>query len=127
MTTALCARACSSRRCRTGARGAALGATRLQGRGGRGGPPPTAKAAARSRLHRQLGLDRQRRLAMADDYASRRATTPTFRMNAAARKIADTWDPARDEAAGEACKAYARRPSCASPDACTSPGRMTTR
>src|SRR5262245_11034921 len=23
-----------------------------------------------------------------------------------ARKVADTWDPARDEAAGEACRAY---------------------
>jgi hypothetical protein len=28
-------------------------------------------------------------------------------LNAAARKIADAWDPARDEAAGEHCKAYA--------------------
>jgi hypothetical protein len=28
-------------------------------------------------------------------------------MTAAARKVADTWDPARDEAAGEQCKGYA--------------------
>src|SRR5688500_15019728 len=27
-------------------------------------------------------------------------------MTAAARKVADAWDPARDEAAGTACKAY---------------------
>jgi hypothetical protein len=27
-------------------------------------------------------------------------------MTAAARKVADTWDPARDEAAGEQCKSY---------------------
>ena len=27
-------------------------------------------------------------------------------LNAAARKVADTWDPARDEAAGEQCKGY---------------------
>jgi hypothetical protein len=27
-------------------------------------------------------------------------------INAAARKIADTWDPARDEAAGEQCRSY---------------------
>ncbi|HTD44633.1 MAG TPA: hypothetical protein VK687_10650, partial [Bryobacteraceae bacterium] len=27
-------------------------------------------------------------------------------MNAEARKIADAWDPAKDEAAGEQCKSY---------------------
>ena len=27
-------------------------------------------------------------------------------LNAAARKVADTWDPAKDEAAGESCRAY---------------------
>ena len=27
-------------------------------------------------------------------------------INAAAQKIADAWDPAKDDAAGEACKAY---------------------
>src|SRR5262245_30913496 len=27
-------------------------------------------------------------------------------MNAAARQVADAWDPAKDEAAGEACKSY---------------------
>src|SRR5262245_44652516 len=27
-------------------------------------------------------------------------------LNAAARRIADAWDPAKDEAAGEACKSY---------------------
>src|SRR5580700_10529439 len=27
-------------------------------------------------------------------------------LNAEARKIADAWDPAKDEAAGEACKSY---------------------
>jgi hypothetical protein len=30
----------------------------------------------------------------------------TLTLNATARKIADGWDPARDEAAGEACRAY---------------------
>ena len=27
-------------------------------------------------------------------------------LNAEARKVADTWDPAKDEAAGEQCRAY---------------------
>ena len=27
-------------------------------------------------------------------------------LNAAARKVADAWDPARDEAAGEQCRSY---------------------
>ena len=44
-------------------------------------------------------------------------------LNAEGRKVADTWDPAKDEATGNACKLpTARRPSCACPAACTSRG-----
>ena len=39
-------------------------------------------------------------------------------INAAARKIADAWDPAKDQAAGEACKAYA------APAIMREPGRL---
>lgn len=31
---------------------------------------------------------------------------PSIPLNAEARKVANAWDPAKDEAAGEACKAY---------------------
>ena len=39
-------------------------------------------------------------------------------LNQAARKIAETWDPARDAAAGEACKAFA------APSVMRIPGRL---
>ena len=32
--------------------------------------------------------------------------SPGVPLNAAARKVADAWDPARDEAAGEQCRSY---------------------
>jgi len=35
-----------------------------------------------------------------------RGDYPNFPMNDAAKKIADAWDPAKDEAAGEQCKSY---------------------
>ena len=35
-----------------------------------------------------------------------RGDFPSIPINAAAQKIAEAWDPAKDEAAGEACKAY---------------------
>jgi hypothetical protein len=46
-----------------------------------------------------------------DDWRWRMVTPPKgdylyLPLNAEARKVADTWDPARDEAAGEACRAY---------------------
>jgi hypothetical protein len=39
-------------------------------------------------------------------------------VNAEARRVADTWDPARDEAAGEQCRAYA------APAIMREPGRL---
>jgi hypothetical protein len=46
-----------------------------------------------------------------EDWMYRMVTPPKGKyvgvpLNAAARKVADAWDPAKDEAAGEACKAY---------------------
>src|SRR5687768_7073827 len=46
-----------------------------------------------------------------EDWKYRMVTPPkgvydTLTLNAEGRKIGDTWDPARDEAAGELCKAY---------------------
>jgi hypothetical protein len=76
-------------------------------RGGRGGPaaPPTPRAAAPFDLTGQwvslITEDwRHRQFAPAKgDYAP-------LPLSPAARKIADSWDPAKDEAAGEQCKAY---------------------
>ena len=52
------------------------------------------------------GYPRHRRLALSrGDTAERRLTT-RFPLNPAGRKAADAWDPARDESAGEQCKAY---------------------
>jgi hypothetical protein len=86
--------------------------------GGRvGGPPPTAKAAARADFTGYwvsiVSEDwRWRMITPArGDYAN-------IPINAAARAIADAWDPAKDQAAGEACKAYA------APAIMREPGRL---
>lgn len=76
-------------------------------RGGRGAPaaPPTPRAAAPFDLSGQwvslITEDwRQRQFTPAKgDYAP-------LPLSPAARKIADNWDPAKDEASGEQCKAY---------------------
>jgi hypothetical protein len=49
---------------------------------------------------------------VSEDWRWRMITPPrgdyaNIPLNAAARKIADTWDPARDRAAGEQCRGYA--------------------
>ncbi len=76
-------------------------------RGGRGAPqaPPTPRAAAPFDLTGQwvslITEDWRHRqfIAPKGDYAS-------LPLSPAGRKIADGWDAARDEAAGEQCKAY---------------------
>jgi hypothetical protein len=79
-----------------------------QGRGGRGGPPqppPTAKAGA------PIDLTGYWVSVVTGDWRFRMVTPlkgdyTSMPMNAEARKIADAWDPAKDEAAGEQCKSY---------------------
>ena len=76
-----------------------------QGRGGgRGEPPPTPRAAAPFDITGYwvsiVGEDwRWRMFPNKGDYAG-------VPLNAEGRKVADSWDPAKDEAAGEQCKAY---------------------
>src|SRR5262245_50266417 len=76
-----------------------------QGRGGeRGGAPPTPKAAAPFDMTGYwvsvVTEDwRWRMFPNKGDYAG-------LPLNAEARKVADAWDPAKDQAAGEQCKAY---------------------
>ena len=76
-----------------------------RGAGGRGGPPPAAREAA------ALDLTGYWVSVIVEDWKWRMVTPKkgvydSLPLNAAARKIADTWDPAKDEAAGESCRAY---------------------
>ena len=78
-----------------------------QGRGGRGGPqtPQTAKAAA------PIDITGYWVSVITEDWRYRMLTPPKgdfvgVPLNAASRTVANAWDPAKDEAAGEQCKAY---------------------
>ncbi len=79
-----------------------------QGRGGRGGapaPPQTPKAAAPIDLTGYW-------VSIVDEDWRYRMVTPTkgdyqgVPLTPEARKVADTWDPAKEEASGELCKSY---------------------
>ena len=75
------------------------------GGGAGGGAPPSAQVAA------PLDLTGQWVSLVTDDWRWRMVTPPKgdvlyLPVNDAARKIAEQWDPKKDEAAGEACKAY---------------------
>jgi hypothetical protein len=85
---------------------APLAAEPQQGRGGRGGPPPTPRASA------PVDLTGNWVSVISEDWRWRMITPAkgdyaNIPLNAAARKTADVWDPAKDEAAGEQCKGYA--------------------
>jgi len=74
-------------------------------RGGRGGPPPTPRAAA------AMDLTGYWVSVITEDWKFRMVTPKkgvyeTLTLNAEGRRIGDTWDPARDEAAGDQCRAY---------------------
>jgi len=75
-------------------------------RGGRGNaPPPTPKAAA------PVDLAGYWVSLVTDDWRWRMVTPPKgdvlyLPVNAEGRKVAESWDPAKDEAAGEQCRGY---------------------
>ncbi len=76
-----------------------------QGRGRGQQPVKTAKAAA------PIDLTGYWLSLVTEDWRMRMFVPPkgdytSVPLNAAARKIADAWDPAKDEAAGEQCKSY---------------------
>jgi hypothetical protein len=76
-----------------------------QGRGGQAGPPPSPKDAA------AIDLTGYWVSIVTEDWRFRMITPPkgdysSVPLNAEARKVADAWDPAKDEAAGNACKSY---------------------
>ena len=86
--------------------------------GGRaGGPPPTGKAGARADFtgYWVSVVSEDWRWRMITPAKGDYANIP---LNAAGRKIADIWDPAKDQAAGDACKAYA------APAIMREPGRL---
>jgi len=80
--------------------------TVLAQRGGRGGgAPPTPKAAA------PVDLTGYWVSIVTEDWRYRMITPakgdhPSQPLNPAGAKLADSWDPAKDEAAGEQCRAY---------------------
>lgn len=80
----------------------------LYAQGGRGGAPQgprTAQAMA------PVDLTGQWVAVVTEDWRYRMVTPAkgdyaSVPLNAEARKVADAWDPAKDEAAGNQCKAY---------------------
>ena len=73
--------------------------------GGAPQAPPTARAAA------PFDLTGEWVSLITEDWRHRQFTPPkgdyaALPLSPAGRKIADSWDPVRDEAAGEQCKAY---------------------
>lgn len=83
------------------------GATHAQGRqAAPAGPPPTPRAAA------PIDITGHWVSLITDDWVYRMITPAKgdvsyIPLNAEGRRIAEAWDPARDQAAGEACKGYA--------------------
>ena len=74
-------------------------------RGARGGPPPPARAAA------PIDLTGYWVSVITEDWRLRMVTPQkgeydALTLNAEGRRVGDTWDPDRDEKAGEQCKAY---------------------
>ena len=72
---------------------------------GAGAPPPSPRAAA------PFDLSGQWVSLITEDWRHRQFTPAKgdyapLPLSPAARKVADSWDPAKDEAAGEQCKAY---------------------
>ena len=78
-----------------------------RGRGGQpAGPPPIPRTAA------PIDLTGYWVALVTDDWRWRMVTPPKgdvlyLPVNAEGRRLAETWDPAKDEAAGEQCKGYA--------------------
>jgi len=74
-------------------------------RGARGGPPQAARESA------AIDLTGYWVSVITEDWKFRMVTPKkgvydTLPLNAEGRKVGDSWDPARDEAAGEQCRAY---------------------
>ncbi|MBZ5578218.1 MAG: hypothetical protein LAP40_16775 [Acidobacteriia bacterium] len=87
---------------------AAPGSIHAQGRGGRGGPPGPPRSPQASA---PLDLTGYWVALVTEDWRWRMVTAPkgdvaSVPLNQEGRKLANEWDPAKDEAAGNQCKAY---------------------
>src|SRR5262249_29485551 len=76
-----------------------------RGGGARGGPPATARASA------PIDLTGYWVSVITEDWRLRMVTPQkgnydALTLNAEGRRVGNTWDPDRDEKAGEQCKAY---------------------
>jgi len=76
--------------------------------GGRGAPPPAPPAAREAAA---IDLTGYWVSVIVEDWKWRMVTPKkgvfeAIPLNAAGRKVGESWDPARDEAAGEQCRAY---------------------
>ena len=74
-------------------------------RGAPAGPPPTAKASA------PIDLAGYWVSIITEDWRFRmvlpkKGDNPSIPVNAEGKRVVDSWDPSRDEAAGEQCKAW---------------------
>src|ERR1700674_4385099 len=79
-----------------------------QGRGGRGGAPPAPVSPREGALVDVTGYWVA---VVTEDWRFRMVTPPkgdyaSVPLNPEGRRVADTWDPAKDEAAGNQCKSY---------------------
>jgi len=82
-----------------------------QGRGGRGGGGRGGGAAPTPKATAAIDMTGYWVAVVTEDWMFRMVTPPKGQylgvpLNAAARRVADAWDPAKDEAAGEQCKSY---------------------
>lgn len=80
-----------------------------QGRGGRAGAP--AQPAAPGQAQSPYDITGYWVALVTDDWRYRMLTPPKgnadyMPVNAEARRVMDTWDPAKDESSGEACRGY---------------------
>ena len=103
MTRRLVIRAATLTACTAWLTGAPLLAQR--GAATRGGPPPTPRSAA------AMDLTGYWVSVVSEDWKLRMVTPKkgvydTLTLNADGRRVGETFDPARDEAAGEQCRAY---------------------
>jgi hypothetical protein len=88
--------------------------------GGRGGPPQAPRPARAAALFDVTGYWVS---VVTEDWRFRMVTPPKgdytgVSLNPEGRKIADAWDPAKDEAAGEQCRSYG------APNIMQMPGRI---
>jgi hypothetical protein len=79
-----------------------------QGRGGRGGAPAAPVSPREAAL---VDLTGYWVAVVTEDWRFRMVTPPkgdyaSVPLNPEGRRVADTWDPAKDEAAGDQCKSY---------------------